>query len=412
MKKFLIVAVAAAVCVGFSGLAMADVKVGGKISFDTYMQSFNDVYKGKTAANPTATEFSELAFENNSSTNLHVKWTSGKVGMYLEIAAGNNNDATFCQSARGDLQPADNVYTRFSYGWYDFGSFKLTVGQDTTGFSPLNPMQMIGTGSGQFKIIGIGFGNLYSGRVYQVRGDFKLGSMGSLGIALIDPHSSSLAVGLYNSNDGTIHSPAGSEETTMPRIDVSAKLKFGPLSIYPGIVRQTQTWDDTAPGDDDSIDTQIYSLGVKTAFGPLGIAAEYNFGQNVGNANLLTCGVYGGYGPGGAGPGLNQGAAVIGGKVYDNDFTGYWADVSYKFGHNTIHAIYGTQTVQNDYGALPDVQNTRTMITFNVWIPLAKNFLIIPEVNLWDYGAAEVTGSPDVEMGEATIYGIGWLIMF
>ena len=439
MKKFLIVAVAAAVCVGFSGLAMADLKVGGKICFDTYMQNFSDTYRGKSDAAPDITDFSEIGFENNSSTNLNARWTDGNFGMYLELAMGSSNDQGILQATRGTVQPVDNVYTRYSYGWWDFGAGKLTVGQDNTGFSPLNPMQMCGTGSGQFKIIGIGFGNIYSGRVYQVRGDFKMGES-NLGIALVDPHGSSLAQGLYLTISGGAHpvwayqiTPAGNEETTMPRIDISAVLKFGPLSIYPGLLYNEKTWDDVAAGQDDTITTSLYSLGVKYATGSFGVAAEYNAGTNPGDADLLTDGTYFGYGPrpdspfappqltGVYGTGFDMAAVVDStGKVSDTDFAGYWVDLSLKFGYNTIHAIYGQQHIENDSvpyrfaapGTDLQMENTRTVMTFNAWIPLSKHMIVIPELNFWDYGDRQIEGQDDVELGKANIYGISWLLIF
>jgi len=439
MKKALILAVAAAVCVGLSGLAMADLKVGGKICFDTYMQTYSDTYMGKTTAAPNITDFSELGFENNSSTGLNVRWTDGKFGMYLELAMGASNDQTVMQATRGSVNPVDNVFTRYSYGWWDFGAGKLTVGQDNTGFSPLVPMQMCGTGSGQFKIIGIGFGDIYSGRVYQVRTDFKLGETGSLGIALVDPHGSSLAQGLYLDNNGTEPhpvwqyqiTPAGNEETTMPRIDISAVLKFGPVSVYPGLLYNKKTWDDVPAGQDDTITTSLYSLGVKYATGPFGVAAEYTAGKNPGDADLLTDGTYFGYGsgtpfpalipPGVFGTGFDMAAVVDStGKVSDTDFSGYWVDLSYKFGYNTIHAMYGQQSIENDsVPYLPflgpndlKMENTRTWMGFNAWIPLSKHMIVIPEVNIWNYGDRQIEGFDDAELGKATLYGIGWLFIF
>jgi len=427
MKKFLIVAVAAAVCVGFSGLAMADLKVGGKICFDTYMQNFSDTYRGKTDAAPDITDFSEIGFENTSITNLNVRWTDGNFGMYLELAMGSSNDQGILQATRGTVNPVDNVFTRYSYGWWDFGAGKLTVGQDNTGFSPLNPLQMCGTGSSQFKVIGLGFGNIYSGRVYQVRGDFKLGETGSLGIALVDPHGSSLAQGMYLTNSGGAHpawdyqiTPAGNDETTMPRVDISAVLKFGPVSVYPGLLYNKKTWDDVAAGQDDTITTSLYSLGVKYAMGPFGVSAEYTGGTNPGDADLLTDGTYFGYGPLGFGTGLDMAAVVDStGKVSDTNLTAYWVDLSYKFGYNTIHAIYGSQSIQNDSvpclltgGTDVKIENTRTVMTFNVWIPLSKHMIVIPEVNFWDYGDRQIKGLDDAELGKANIYGINWLFIF
>lgn len=438
MKKFLIVAVAAAFCVGLSGLAMADLKVGGKICFDTYMQNYDATYMGKSDLTPDITGFSETGFENTSNTNLNVRWTDGNFGMYLELAMGSSNDQSILQATRDSLHPVDNVFTRFSYGWWDFGAGKLTVGQDNTGFSPLNPMQMCGTGSGQFKFIGLGFGNIYSGRVYQVRGDFKLGETGSLGIALVDPHGSSLGQGLYNTNSGGTHflwgyqiTPAGNEETTMPRIDISAVLKFGPVSVYPGLLYNKKTWDDVAAGQDDTITTSLYSLGVKYAMGPFGVAAEYTAGTNPGDADLLTDGTYAGYGSGSPfpaaipagvfGTGFDMAAVVDStGCVSDTDLSAYWVDLSYKFGYNTIHAMYGSQSIENDsVPYLPflgpndlKMENTRTWMGLNVWIPLSKHMIVIPEVNFWDYGDRQIEGLDDVELGKATIYGIGWLFIF
>jgi len=236
-----------------------------------------------------------------------------------------------------------------------------------------------------------------------------------------------LAQGLYLTNSGGAHpiwgyqiTPAGSEETTMPRIDISAVLKFGPVSVYPSLLYNKKTWDDVAAGQDDSITTSLYSLGVKYAAGPFGVSAEYTGGTNPGDADLLTDGTYIGYGPGKAGTFLDTAAVVDSTfKVSDTNFTGYWVDLSYKFGYNTIHAIYGSQSIDNDSvpcaltgGTDVKIENTRTEMTLNVWIPLSKHMIVIPEVNFWDYGDRQIEGLADAELGKATIYGIGWLFIF
>jgi len=200
------------------------------------------------------------------------------------------------------------------------------------------------------------------------------------------------------------------------------------VSVYPGLLYNKKTWDDVAAGQDDTITTSLYSLGVKYATGPFGVAAEYTAGKNPGNADLLTNGIYMGYGPAGGGvPVAGFGAcfdmaAVVDstGKVSDTDFSGYWVDFSYKFGYNTIHAIYGQQHIENDSvpflfaapGTNLQMENTRTVMTFNVWIPLSKHMIVIPEVNFWDYGDRQIQGQDDVELGKANIYGISWLFIF
>jgi len=117
-------------------------------------------------------------------------------------------------------------------------------------------------------------------------------------------------------------------------------------------------------------------------------------------------------------------AAVVDttGKVSDTNLTAYWVDLSYKFGYNTLHAMYGSQSIENDsvphlsYLPFPvndlKMENTRTWLGFNVWIPLSKHMIVIPEVNFWDYGDRQIEGFDDVELGKASIYGIGWLFIF
>lgn len=444
MKKLFVLAVAALMLVAFSGPAAAEVKVGGKIVFDTYLQQMNAEYRGRTLAAPTISSFKEFVMENNSSTNIHVKWTSDdkKFGAYLEIAVGGGNDfpsGVQYQNAAGvmvgatglgNINAVDSVYARLSYGWWEFApGCKLTFGQDYTGFSPLSPLgQMQGTAAGQFKVVGIGFGNLMAGRVYQVRGDFKIGDMGSLGIALIDPHGASLLQGTHWGKNATVNvmgnqiCPAGSEETTLPRIDITAKLNFGNISLYPGIVYKKMEWDQPAApiaGAEMDITTMLYSLGAKANFGPFGITAEFNAGDNPGNANLLTDGTYFGYGPLGAGTGIDMAAIVDGNnQVSDTEFYGYWIDLSYKFGHMTLHGVYGRQHIENDMGQTaalvnnPDIENTRSMWSVNLWIPLSRNMIIIPEMVFYDYGDREIQGMASADLGKASIFGLQWLIMF
>jgi len=49
---------------------------------------------------------------------------------------------------------------------------------------------------------------------------------------------------------------------------------------------------------------------------------------------------------------------------------------------------------------------------FNAWIPLSKHMIVIPEVNIWNYGDRQIEGFDDAELGKATLYGIGWLFIF
>ena len=82
--------------------------------------------------------------------------------------------------------------------------------------------------------------------------------------------------------------------------------------------------------------------------------------------------------------------------------------------------MYGSQSIENDSvpyrfaapGTDLKMENTRTWMGLNVWIPLSKHMIVIPEVNFWDYGDRQIEGFDDAELGKATIYGIGWLFIF
>jgi hypothetical protein len=439
MKKLFVLAVAALMVVAFTVPAVAGVKMGGRLAFDTYYHTQDEVFRGRTAANLVPTSWSQLKMEVVSSTNMHLKANTddNKFGLYLEFAMGANALNTVLNrtaGAAGAPAPSvDSMYVRFSYGWWEFSpGCKLVIGQDTTGTAPLNPLCMIGTGAGQFQVVGIGFGNMYTGRVYQVRGEFTMGDLGVFKVALVDPHSSSLGQGQDGGLVGRgagVSTPVGNEETVMPRFDISADLKLGAFTLYPGIVYCKQTYDDMVAAGapttaDDEVEVWLYTLGTTFNIGPLRVRAEGCIGQNWGNANMLTDGTYIGYGPGGAGTAGTVGsidtAARIDpqGKVSDTDCWAYWVDLGYKFGANTLHLILGQQSVENEMGYtvaganIADLENTRTQISVNCWIPVSKHMIIIPEVDFYDYGDFEEQNLPDVDMGKARIYGINWLIMF
>jgi hypothetical protein len=84
---------------------------------------------------------------------------------------------------------SNGVSLRHAYGWWDINpNFTIMAGKSTTPFSPLNPSQLLGTRSGSLNIIGVGYGDFYSGRFAQVRGTFKFGKMGRVELALVDPN--------------------------------------------------------------------------------------------------------------------------------------------------------------------------------------------------------------------------------
>ena len=278
MKKLFIVGIAALLLVAFTVPAMAAVKIGGIIFTDFY-------YLDRDRDNATSLGLGNDPYQITTIqvpyiTRLYARWTNeDNVGMYIEFGIGQTSQGVVDQGSNG-------VILRHAYGWWDVTpDFQILAGKSTTPFSPLDPSQLLGTNSGSLNIIGVGYGNFYSGRFALVRGTWKFGKMGRLAVALVDPNGSARIVqdfakyypwDLAGYAEGTDYQT----NTKLPRIDIAVPLFFGPVSIYPGFLYQHRTVDaiSTVPAaSDSSLDTYIGSLGVKAGFGGFSIAMEGNW---------------------------------------------------------------------------------------------------------------------------------------
>jgi hypothetical protein len=315
------------------------------------------------------------------------------------------------------------LVTRKAFGWWQINPMvKLVVGMDDTGFSPMNPSQMIGLEGGRLNVIGVGFGNLYPGRVPQIRLDFKPSKTMRFRIGIADNSWDLGVVGDGSScaayGDPVLPAAAGKavqDETKMPRFDVSAVLSFGPLTIYPGFMYAKKSWDDVAPGSDDEVKTYALSLGAKFAAGPFTFRAEYNTGENWGNQDFLGIGVEN---AGGLGAAIAYLDGVGNTKIEDSDMDAWWVDVSFKVAPATIHLIYGQQDYENAaFGGLVagnkiSREQTVKMYGISVPIPVAKVFIIRPELMFYDLDEKEVENGPDIDRGKYMILGVQFQIVF
>jgi len=413
MKKLFIVGIAALLLVVFTVPAMAKVKMGGIVFTDFYyldrdrdnarwMGVGDDPYQVTTIQVP-------------SITRLYGRWTNeDNVGMFIELGVGQGG------AVGGGLEDSSSggVELRHAYGWWDVTpNFQIMAGKSTTPFSPLNPSQMIGTRSGSINIIGVGYGNYYSGRFAQVRGTFKFGKMGRVALALVDPNGSARLTKTYSKYfpwDFYNNLPYQTN-TKLPRIDIAVPLYFGPVSIYPGFLYQHRTVDkvgDFPAGNfDNGLDSYIGSLGVKAGFGGFSISAEGNWGRNWGNTRALI---------GTSAPAswssalMNQDGSTSNATTY-----GYWIDASYKFGPVTPHVMFGQmkskvdlyiQTEEVSFGG--NIDTTSSFWGFSVPIDLAKGFRIRPEFMWYDDGEFQFTGQDATDYGSYAIYGVQFQITF
>lgn len=370
---------AALLLVAFTMPAMAKVKIGGIVFTDFYYLDRNQANSGGADA------LTYTTIEVPSITRLYARWTNeDNVGMYIEFGLGGGSGAT-----------AANI--RHAYGWWDISpTFQILAGHSTTPFSPLNPSQLVGTQDGSLNIIGVGYGDFYSGRFPQVRGTFKFGKVARLEIALVDPNGGAQGPWATAQNN-----------TKIPRIDIGFPIYAGPVAIYPGFLYQHRTMDNTGAVDND-LDTYIASLGFKAGFGPFGVALEGNYGQNWGN----TRGLFGS-------PAFNNDAVGLASAILKNnnvieDAETYsiWIDLSYKFGPITPHLMYGQMKTKRD-NAFGNKQEAKSqMWGFSVPIDLAKGFRIRPEFMWYDNGSTSTAGATSVDNGKYALYGVQFQITF
>jgi hypothetical protein len=415
MKKFLVIFFAVVLVVAYTVPVMAKVHVGGIVFTDFWYQDQDKEnsagYNPAVAGSGSDQAFTRIQVPNI--TRFNGKWTNdaGNVGMFIEFGIDGNGI-----NERG-------LVTRKAFGWWQINPMvRLVVGMDDTGFSPMNPSQMIGLEGGRLNVIGVGFGNLYPGRVPQIRLDFKPSKTMRFRIGIAD---NSWDLGADGTSCAAYNDPvfpaavnkAVQDETKMPRFDVSAVLSFGPLTIYPGFMYAKKTWDDVASGSDDEVKTYALSLGAKFAAGPFTFRAEYNTGENWGNQDFLGIGV--------EQAGNQVGAALLyidgagNRKVEDSDMDAWWIDVSFKVAPATIHLIYGQQTYENSIGGgfvaggvKTNLEQTVKMYGISVPIPVAKVFIIRPELMFYDLDEWEIENAVDRDRGKYMILGVQFQIVF
>ena len=408
MKKLFVLGMAALLLVAFSVPAMADVKIGGIIFTDFYYldrDKENALYR--RVGNGTES-FSNTAIQLPNITRLYARWTNeDNVGMYIEFGLGQNTGDTIRQGGQYTAIDADTAAgIRHAYGWWDVNPmFQIMVGKSTTPFSPLNPSQLLGTRSGSVNIIGVGYGDYYSGRFTQVRGTFKFNKIARLEIALVDPNGTAVA-GSYGPWQG-LEGRDYQTSTTIPRIDISVPIYLGPVHLYPGFLYQRRSVDILGglnSGVDDNIETYIGSLGFKFGYGPFSLEGEGQWGKNWGNTRSLI----------GVSPSVMYSGARLmrNGQIEDAETYSFWVDLSYKFGPLTPHVIYGQQKskVKEDVG-LADIEARTQMYGVSVPIDLAKGFRIRPELMWYDDGDATVGGRYE-DYGKYMIAGVQFQITF
>ncbi len=398
MKKLFVLGIAALLLVAFSVPAMAEVKIGGIIFTDFYYLQRNSksaaIYEGTNGKE----SYSNTRIELPSITRLYGRWTNeDNVGMYIEFGIGGASGSTA-------------VSVRHAYGWWDVNSqFQIMAGHSTTPFSPLNPSQLLGTQDNSLNIIGVGYGEYYSGRFPQVRATFEMNKMFGIALAVVDPNGGARFIDA----SGTINPQDYTTSTKIPRFDLGAHINIGPVVLYPGLLWQQRTFDKQVNSTiDDSVSTYAGSLGLKFGMGPVMLTAEGNYGQNIGNTRMLI-----GANPTATNSGVTSYRPTVNSDYRLDDTTGwgYWIDLAFKFGPVTPHLIFGQMSSSGDDNPL-DYKSM--MWGISCPIQLAKGFSVRPELMWYDDGDSNTAWNnttatqSSVDSGSYQVFGVQFQITF
>jgi hypothetical protein len=269
----------------------------------------------------------------------------------------------------GRFEYGDSPNKRIHYGTYNFGGGQLLVGQT---YTPSVNFLSNSVFDGDGDLLGVG--SFYNSR----RPMIQL-SMAGFKVALIQQATGAAL---------------GTQETTLPKIEASYKFSTDMFHVTPYVGYQTYEEKNTAIGDED-IDSWVVGLGGGVNVGPVFFNAAVHASQNAGN--------YGQYNPGS----MADEAAIIGGKLVDNDGLGYLAVLGFKASDKiTIELGYGYQEHELDTSGAKADETTQYYV--NLTYVITPGFFIVPEIGMIDFE----DDADSLDEDELLYYGLKWQINF
>jgi hypothetical protein len=404
MKKFLIVVLAASICLAFTLPAMAKVTVGGRVALDwTYLdqdaqQAVGGVPTGSTT---TSNGFKDMNFVVPWTLNrLNVKYASddGALSAFIEWRGGGPNDAS----------GADGFLNYSWITWQITPSNQITFGKQTTNFARFIPQQWVGTHVGT--IVGVGFGNVHHGTARTgIKGYWRMSDMIGLVWGLYDADVVAPSAGIALATTG-VTAFGVAQENQLPRIDLALPIRFSWGRLEPSVTWSTATYDQFPPGAEDSYDMYGLSLGGTGSWGMFSATAEVTWGRNLGGGSYR--------GAEGARPvAYLDSAGNI--KIADADVLAYLLDVGFKFGPNKIDLYYLSIKYENDGD--PSIAQTsdsaqydftQTMYGISWGIGGAKGFTIRPELNFYDFDSSAQLLGTTIDRGKEWLLGLQFQLVF
>jgi hypothetical protein len=344
------------------------------------------------------------------SARIHTFWEDYDYGdKPIKGTITDDNDFDLDHKLQGNariganVKVSDNLVGRFEYGStpnlrllygeYDFGGFKLLVGQD---YTPLNWFYSNQVWDGDYDLLFAG--GVYNGRRAQVTGKF-----GGFKIALVQPVTTLVgeakdATWAKNATTGVWEEKAGEgrfkdTDVVIPNLQASYNFKVAGLSIDLGAGWQAYQVVD-GNNDDENINSWFGGIGATYNMGPFYFAGNYWMGKNVGNMGMTNDGFDDAF------------YDEANDKIRDNDGWGFILVAAFTMSDMLrFEAGYAKNSFEVDKAVEKDDTSTYYV---QATINLAKGVFIVPEIGVVDYG----DDRKGVDEGKLTYYGLKWQINF
>jgi hypothetical protein len=406
MKKFYILALAAAFCLALALPASAEVKVTGVMAVDYYYHSQSSE-RSPSGFDEDDTQFAMWPYTN------YLRWTytnkDATLGGTMQMYVGRRNDslarAPNTTAATGALWTID--FGNNHFWWKPMPDVMLRFG---------NQSQFIGMYNGPGIIGGIdatccmiGGGSLHTSNKIGLTAEIKINDMVSLKLGAYDPDDDDTpALGTIPAVTSTAATfVAADEENTIPRLDIALPVKYQNIQFQPAASWVKRDFDDVAANSDDDYDVWVLALGGQFTYGPLTLKGEIAYGENISDATYV----------GGVASNARTYADAAGfTRIADSESLLWFLAGTWKINPKlSVTAYYGEADTENDVNPVlaDDYDQMQSNYGLEFYYYILPNFTIRPAWQHWDYGDDNVrAGAAPVDNGDEDVVGVGFLIFF
>lgn len=335
-------------------------------------------------------------FNINGNSYFGAKWTSSdrSTGAHVELAP---------VSAVGNQEL---VWLRYAYGWWQQGDFKLVAGHTDGVFGSLfaAPGALLG-GTQSLKSVFVKWGYLYSGRIPQVRAEYRT-KIGLLSLALAQANAERTDGQELLTVGGQV---IGSSQlyNALPRLDAAWAVRTENLMIIPGFSISMSQYDGASAGRDDSVVNWVASIPLTYNIERFSIKAQAYYGANIDTE----------WGQLSAASFFNQPPAVpvwAVGNVESTYQAGGTLQLGYTIDKSTIMLaggyVYSTNDNWKKLGYAED--NYSRWVAMLAWRYRVNNYFSVqPEVKYCNYGKSVRGKITDLTGNQSSDdYGAEWLV--